>query len=299
MLLSLIYPNRQVSDLILSLALIWFLASPEMAGYLSLGGVAQRQAEKDEYFSLPVALVLACFVFTLMALFWFTVSAFSRQLPTQVTDNIRWLVPLGTLILVGLTSILVSLGWSSRTGIQGFFWGFSAALIVYTISALWGSAYLRPNQPQELYSLRPGSGDAQLLHHTLDTISIKETGFTRSVDTAVMVDSPALLWELRGYDHLNYLPSSQTGGISPLAGEQPAVVITSSNQDEPALSAAYTGQDFTWWRLQGWDGDIPPNFLRWLNYREAPINNAKIIVWVRADIIQDEPGDSVPTEEIP
>jgi len=319
LLLTLAYPGRQVADLTLTLVLIWSVAASEMAVDL----FPYRDQQERDTINLPVAIILAIFILILMALFWFTLSALSRYTPSMGVDpsslagSVRWIVPLGTLILIALTSILVCLGWSFRTGGKGFFWGITTALLIYTIAVLWGSAYLRPNQPEEFWSMAPGTGNAHLLHQTLNTLSLKETGFKGFLDIAVLVDSPSLRWELRDYSQTTFVmsPGSSTNQApdlslgTNLAGEQPAIVITSLDQELPALSAAYSGQDFVWWTWQGWEGDIPPNFIRWLNYREAPVNNAKIILWVRADIIRDEepapteetsPDEgSVPSEEIP
>ena len=102
LLIVLIYPNRQVADLAWVVTPLWIIASAELAHSLPVKNVH------------PVSPILAGFVFLLLSLFWFTLSAISKNsTPTSPVD-IRLLVPLGTLILISLTTALVCLGWNFR-----------------------------------------------------------------------------------------------------------------------------------------------------------------------------------------
>lgn len=318
LLLVLAYPGRQVSDLVWFLVPMWLVAALELSSIYPFRRISLTREEapsssgmgngeiltetnselgynstRDPH-STAVAAILGGFIFILLALFWFTISAISQRNPstalidTNIFSNLRWLVPAGTLVLILLTTALVSLGWSARTGKQGFYWGIILALLVYNFSVLWGATYLRTNQPQEFWSQLPGTGQANLLLQTIDLYSKKETGFTGYLDILSTVNIPSMRWFLRDYQQSHFADEPQLG-------ESPPVVITWADQEYPALSAAYSGQDFTWWRWPGWQGVIPTNILRWINYREAALSNQKIILWVRADLVQQPDEENLET----
>jgi hypothetical protein len=70
--------------------------------------------------------------------------------------------------------------------------------------------------------------------------------------------------------------------------ESPSIVITRVTEQEPALSASYRGQDFSWWRYPAWQGVFPQPLPVWVAYRENPGFNEQIILWARADLFPAE-----------
>jgi hypothetical protein len=312
--ITLAYPARQISNLIWCLVPIWFVAAWEISAVFpfSTESIYRRQKNNIEgktyeqgtdpvpipnrvtytepVSSNVVSAILGSFIFILLALFWFTLSALTlRSVNPSLTtsfpfDYFRWLVPAGTLVLIMLLTALVSLGWSSSTGRQGLYWGITLALLLYNFSVLWGSAYLRANQPNEFWSHSPGTGQAWALRQTLDSLSLRESGALDYLNIISAVDTPSMRWLLRNNSQIRFVNE-------PGAGDSPDVVITWANQEYPVLSASYSGQDIAWWRWPGWEGGVPPAFIRWFNYREAPQISENIILWARVDLIrnQDEP----------
>ena len=277
LLLVVVYPAREMANLGWTIFPLWFIAAGELAVVLPAKKVS------------PISILLAIFTFSLMSLFWFTLSAISKLSPSGSSLDLRLLVPVGVLILIGLSAALVSLGWTPEVGQKGLAWGLSAALLIYSFAALSGAAYQRPNDPAELWVSLPGSGQNRLFQQTLEDVSRQLTGIIGAVDIIATPDSPSLRWSLRNYPKTRFvdaLPSS----------EMPSIVITPAEQEIPALTAAYTGQDFVWWTWRGWSGTIPPDPIRWINYREAPIQNQKIILWIRTDLL---PGMPLPAFEKP
>jgi hypothetical protein len=266
LLLVVVYPSREVASLGWSIVPLWFIAARELAILLPA-----KQTS-------PISVILAIFTFFLMSLFWLTLSAISKLSVTDVSLDLRLLVPVGVLVLIGLSAALVSLGWTSEVGQKGLAWGLCTALVIYSFSVLSGASYLRQNNPVELWGSQPGSGQNRLFEQTLEGISRQLTGFKYAADIVATPDSATLRWTLR-----NYSQSRIMNDLPP--GELPSIVITPAEQEFPALSAAYTGQDFTWWTWRGWPGRVPANPVRWLNYREAPVQIQKIILWVRSDLL--------------
>jgi len=269
--LGMLYPSRQVSDLVWALIPLWGLAAFELKRYLP-----DRQADVS-------SLVLALVVFILMGLFWFTLASMTRAPLGEAAPYSRGLVLLGILVLIILATALVALGWSWKLGRTGLVWGLTLGLTVYLISVMWGAAQLRFNQPQELWGTPPATGQADLMKVTLDELSWWQYGAINSLEIQSSVDLPSLRWALRYYPDVRYTPQ-------PLPGEQPDVLITAQEAEEPALAASYRGQDFTWSIYPGWSGALPADLLSWFTFRRAPLQLESIILWARNDLFAGQPA---------
>jgi hypothetical protein len=268
----LLYPARQVYDLVWVLAPLWALASVELANYIprSKPGV--------------VPLLLAGMLFILAALFWNTLIASSRlQAVEQISVGLgsptllRMALLSGILILGALLVALVGLGWSWRSSQLGLVWGLCAALLVYSISILWGASQLRANNPSELWAIAPSTEQAGLMLSTLSDLSARNTGFSQFGEIISIIDIPSMRWVLRN------LPNARFATNIP-PDQMPQMVISAADIQSPELAASYRGQDFAWWATAGWEGILPPNLIEWLTFRSAPINYGKIILWVRSDL---------------
>ena len=279
LVMLLLYPARQVSDLAWVLVPLWALAAWELQRYLPQKGTS------------PISIILASFVFILFALFWNTLIAFDQPLFNlgAVTINFRAAVAVGILAMTALTIILVSLGWSWRIARLGLVWGTTAAFTLYLLSLTWGASQLRPNEPQELWSLGPGGGQATLFEATLNDLSTRNVGFRHQIDILTTVETPSMRWVLRNYPLAQFTTDLKMG-------ELPSVIITRQEGEEPQLSTAYRGQDFVWWQQPGWSGVLPIPILRWLTFREAEIKNETVILWARSDLFPD--GTLEPEEDL-
>ena len=116
---------------------------------------------------------------------------------------------------------------------------------------------------------------------TLSDLSSRNTGLRDQLEIVALVDPPsqqweALKWELRHYPNARFATS-----LSPV--ETPPIVITYKGAEVPTLAEKYRGQDFIWWINPGWQGVLPPNFINWLAFRQAPSMQDQIILWARAD----------------
>lgn len=264
LLLALLYPGRQMSDLIWVLLPLWGLAGLELARHLPQAGFN------------PVSAGQAVLVLVLLGLFWYTLSAVARLDPSIPMDGLRLLVLGGILILGGLATILVALGWSWSLARAGLVWGLVIGVGIYSLAALWGAAHIRHTLPQELWSGSPATGQAGLLRSTLGDLSEWNTGHRRSLDIVVAAASPSLRWALRDFTNVRFVSE-------PAPDDLPSVVIAPASQQALALAASYRGQDFGWWVYPGWNGALPPDFIRWLTFREAPVLQEQVILWARAD----------------
>lgn len=292
--LAMLNPTRQASDLIWVLIPAWILAATQIAQVIP--------AERNNLTSALHAVLLVIF----MGLLWYSLASFSRFQVGDPERTARLFIILGILALTALTSILIQLGWSWEVARRGISWGSLGALSLFSISMLWGAAYLRPNQPQELWGLTPGSGEADLLLSTLEDLSNWNTGRPETIDILTEVDLPSLHWALRNFRQVSVIEPVSSATLP--ATQLPSILITNLSQETPALTAAYRGQDFSWRRFPGWAGALPQDWSSWLTFRRAPVQSENIILWARSDLFpggslelpsssQNPPDDAVPYPE--
>ena len=271
--LALLYPARQVADLAWVLLPIWTLAAIEFAYLFSL-------PHEQWYTSASQAAL----VFILLVLMWLNLAGFNQiNLDFQATA-LRLGILIGVIVLGALTTVLVGLGWSWNIARLGLVWGLTAALGVYTLGGMWGVSQLHANERQvirqELWDPTPLTGEADLLLKTLEDLSEWNTGLRTSIDVTVAVDAPSLRWALRNFRHVQFVGEGQVLQ----GGDTPSVIITRKSQETPNLTASYRGQDFGWWKVPAWTGALPPDFPRWLAFRQSPVESEQLILWARGDL---------------
>jgi len=278
LLFGLIYPARQMVDLVWVLVPVWSLAALGLASFLPKGQINLA------------SLGQAAIIFLILTLFWLTLSSLGRSLPGTSGNTVRIGVLVGILALVVLASVLVALGWSWEVSRQGLVWGVAAALGVYGLSVLFGATQVRPSQPQEIWSLPPAVNETDIFMRTIGDLSEWKTGFRQNIDVVASVNTPSLRWALRDFPNARFVSE-------PPVSELPSVIITRQDQQPPALSTSYRGQDFAWWTFPGWTGALPTAFIPWLTFREGPTQDQQIILWARSDLFPG--GAAIPANAAP
>ena len=274
---AMLYPARQVADAAWALVPLWALAVLEISRY--------SLSRLDPSLRLP-SLGMVALVALFLGLIWYNL----LRLDHLNAQPILYAAIVGGLGLMAvIVVILAALGWSWGVASLGLSWGLCLIAACYMLSAMWGMSQLRPGQPAELWSISPGAGQVAELSATLDEVSERSTGLTRSLDIRVTFDSPALQWALR-----HYLEAQFTSSLA--VDEQPSVILSLPAQQDPALAASYRGQELVWSRLPAWSGVLPPKLLRWITYREAPTLPQTILLWVRADLF---PGGAQTDAAVP
>jgi predicted membrane-bound mannosyltransferase len=270
LLVVLVYPSRQTADLAWVIPPIWFLAALDLQHYLPEGKVN------------PISVVHAMLLMLLMGLLWYSLASISAIGSTTGSQSVetekmaRIIVMVGIVALGALTTVLIQLGWSWEVSRLGLAWGILAGLILFAVSMLWGTAYLRANQPQELWAPTPLTDEADLFASTLHDLSSWNTGRPDSIDIVSEVSAPSIRWMLRNFYKTRYVESFPSN-------ELPSILITRLDQESPTLTASYRGQDFSWWVNPAWSGALPPDLTGWLTFRRAPVQQEKIILWARSD----------------
>jgi len=270
LLLPLFYAGRQVGDLVWGLIPLWALAAIEISRSLL--------ADEDRVTRL-VAAGLSCLLVVLAVVGWMSVLSIARF---QVNVVIYWAIIIGAFLLGLIAMLLVVAGWSAWAAKLGVVWTVCILLALQLVSSSWGLAIVRQNGVQELWARSPTTGQADLLSATLSDLSSWNTGLRDQLEIVVLADSPALRWALRHFPNTRYETVLSSA-------ESPPVVITQKGAEEPRLAEMYRGQDFVWQLYPGWPGVFPPDFAKWLAFRQAPQGRDQIILWARSDIF---PGGS-------
>jgi hypothetical protein len=278
LVLALLAPGRQVSDLVWVLVPLWALAVLELV----------RHVDVFEWEKVP-AFGQAVLVFLLLSLAWINLAGLSQSGVDPQVLRLRWAVILGTLFLGTVTTVLVALGWSPVIAQRGLAWGLAVSLGLYIFSAAWGASQLRPNDPLELWSPPPTTQQSGQLLDTLGDLSEWRTGQRVSIDVLVADEAPSLRWALRNWEDVSFKPGPGTNEI-------PSVIIRSGDQSPPSLTVAYRGQDFAWWAYPGWPGGLPQDWPRWLVFRQGPQRQEHVILWARGDLFPD--GSLAPPGEV-
>jgi hypothetical protein len=184
------------------------------------------------------------------------------------------------LALIAVVAYLVSLGWSQRAAGLGLLWAGAGLLLAASLSAGWGLSLVRPGDPAELWSPSPASDDVNRLMQTLTSVSNFTVGNPHDVQVTVQAPATGMLaWALRDFPHATFVDRLDPVINSP-------VVITPTDQKNPALGSAYVGQSFN--LRTTWVPDMSlPEWVGWAAYRRAAGEKSDpAILWVRQDIQQ-------------
>jgi hypothetical protein len=280
--IALIYPSRQVTDLVWVLIPLWSLAALEFVRYLN--PIQGNVWETVGMTALTIAiLIFALFNFLTIAISPLDMSTVVRNIGSIGLTNaqVYWSVVIGSLLLLGASVALVGYGWSMDVAYQGSTWGLLIAFVFYTMSASLAAANLRTHPTQELWSSGPQTLQSDALLSQMNDLSLWDVGVKGRLDVFVSgLDSPALHWTLRDWD--------VTYSTAPTLTGTPSFVLASADQLAiPELNSAYRGQEFIWRGYPGWDAFLPADWLRWSMAHTVPEGQEKIVLWTRSDIFVD------------
>jgi hypothetical protein len=108
------------------------------------------------------------------------------------------------------------------------------------------------------------------------------TGDRDALEVVTQVESDSLAWALRFKPNVRYENQLGPEDLPPM------IINTRISLDSPHIVTTYRGQSLSWWVHRYWDGALPPDFIRWLLYREGPTFSEPLILWVRTDLFPGE-----------
>lgn len=265
--LVVIYPGRQVADLLWVLLPLWALAAIEFSRYLRVPQDEPRAAWGQ------AALILLLLTFLVLSLAKITLN----EGVFEITRPYLFVVA-GVVVLAALVTVLIGLGWSRAAATHGLMWALGLFFALALVSASTRAARnVAAESANELWSPGPAAGDLKLLAATLEDFSYYETGDPADVAVDLRADSAALAWATRR------LPIAAEG-------EPAAFIITLAADPEPSEAASYRGQSFALSSAPAWDS-WPAEWLNWLLYRRAPLVRQEAILWASSTLFPD--GDTI------
>ncbi len=267
LVLTLVYPSRSVQDAVLT-AFPMLALSARQAARL---GNPQPEDRLPVFGQAALTVVLILYlVYTLL----FTQVSAGSPVPTETLLKLG----MALLLLFAITG-MVAWGWSLRIATTGLQWGATFLLIIFAISAVFHATGLSRNPEAELVNPSPYVASADLLALSLnETIQWRPIPIIAPNITVIGVNSSALRWSLRDYPQTFFTNQ-------PVADLMPDIVI-SEESFTPELAAEYRGQSITWTKTPAWSLLAPGEWLRWLMYREVPVEgmeHQQILYWVKAD----------------
>ncbi|HRQ31681.1 MAG TPA: hypothetical protein PLM89_01100, partial [Anaerolineales bacterium] len=271
---------RQPAELAWAIVPLLTLSAFELARLFEI-----QRGEYKEVGIVAVALSI------LLVYTWFSVSGIAlnpySQFPVALpffgeVQNARMLALLGSLAIVIACVALAALGWSARIARIGATFAFTVFLGIYAMAAAWGASGLRNPNGVELWSVDPRAIQADLLLASVNDLSEFSLGHPQSQPVIISgVASSALEWVLRNH-------SVQTAAVLDAQAELP-IVITPP-MDSLGLTFAYRGQDFLWRGQPQWANLKAQDWLKWLIFRELPMEHETIILWARDNLFPDARG---------
>ena len=289
LLLNLLYPARQVTDLGWVLVPLWALAAQEISRY-----VGARPLD----FAIGDVLATvgqAGLIFILLILGWLNFTGLTIPSPDPEAARLRWLLIGGVLVLGALATMLVGLGWSAEVALKGLAWGGLLGLGLFVLGAAFGVTRFRQSSMEgELWTPLPVAGQAAQLLESLGDLAEWRHGYRNVLDITAIVRGgaeamPSLRWALRDFSSAQYVDVLDQSS-------SPSVVIAPEDQPEPSLALSYRGESFAWRGYPFWQEGLTQNWIPWVVFRRIPIRIERLTLWARSDIF---PGGVPSAESVP
>jgi uncharacterized protein (TIGR03663 family) len=197
-----------------------------------------------------------------------------------------------TVALQVLLAMVFALGIRVDTALRALGVGTIVALVAVTLSAAWGSAYVRPGDPRELLAQEPAAPEVRDLVQTLRDLSWRKTGMPTTLSfTLEAAPGSVLAWYLRDFSAARQV--EDLGQASSLEGEM-GPLVTTRRDLASAGGMEFVGQDFALRRR--WNPaevrctwSWPPECsaaVEWYLFRRTPAPPAVdewAVLWVKSD----------------
>lgn len=263
--LACMYPARTVDMLVWSLVPLWTLAVRTPSRWLV-------ESVED-----PAALAAqSVLIFVVLIYAWQNILGLVN-ITEAAQFQLRYLSLGAALALLVLATLLVGWGWKPQVARLGLAAGASMALILYTLSVLFGAAGLRGQPTAELWQPEIRGQDWTLLEQTVSDLSRWKLGDPNALAVTVVGEqNPAMVWMLRNHVNVTYTAS--------LPVDNQAAIVIASEQFQGSLETAYRGQRFVIreWMERG--SLLSGDMLSYVLYRKAPLQQEAVILWARGDI---------------
>lgn len=286
LLLALINPARQIWMLVWALVPLWMLAGTVIGRHL------YQPEERDRVLVWGETI----FYLVLLIYWWMNLSDMTAQYgfvippgtsilnfsaldPGSKIYLVRLMVVVFIPILIAVMTSVVYRGWSPEASLQGTVWGVGIFLVLYLVGAGSGFTADLEQVAGELWVAGPSSGYADELMLAIEEASVQVTGTKDQVELVYQIDSPLVHWLLRDFPHASY-----QAVVNP--NQLPSLVLNQNVAFETGPQGKfYSGQHHALQLERSWVPEpLPPDFDRWLVYRETPVAKNWVFLWTRLDL---------------
>ncbi len=208
--------------------------------------------------------------------------------PDAPPDQVMMSIPLDAIMIV-LWAIMLIILWMSITSLiesraAWYSFGLGTLIIGMCFAAGQSTAlsFTRYSSPFEPMNVSPGQSGLYRMVETIEEVSDFSSGQPYTDEVVVEGEAGgALAWALHPFSNVEYVSIVNPSVASPM-------VITTGEDDNPALGSEYVGQDFV--ITQSWTPETLTftEFLAWTIYRgaQAEPRSERVILWVRNDIYE-------------
>jgi hypothetical protein len=278
LVLALVYPSRQVMDLVWVILPLLALAARQIDRMLLV-----RSSDRLATGGQAALILLLLLLLVNLTISWPAAESSSAN------QLYRWTVLGLALLLLVAESLLVGWGWSAKIAASGLLWGFSGLLALYTVSAGFNAAGLSGRGAAELWRSGPAFAGEKLFFATVKEYTLWTPELNQVPQIVVSgLPSPAVKWALRDFAGLSVADVISTEA-------KPDILVTADKGDI-AQAAAYTGQDFALTSSPAWDLITPAEWVNWLIYRRVQAEvwrTTNLILWIRADRFPGAAGQPI------
>ncbi len=268
LMIIVIYPARQVADLVWVNTPMWALAAR-----LVVAAFFQRRPSRLE-------LGQALFTIVVMVSAWLNfLAVIVPQAPDQTG---RWLAILFMFLFLGLSIILFTWGWSWQVALRGASLGFLALLVLFTLSTTWRASGISTYPAQEMYRTGPEFDGASLLTETVTNFSEWNTGDPKAIDLSVVDGgSPSVQWLFRDFPNASF--------VDVISKDAPPSLVVTGEQASLNLPVTYARLPFVKADAPAWNTMDVLEWLDWIVYRGAPLTQTNLDLWVRTNLFSASP----------
>jgi hypothetical protein len=285
LIVILLDPSRQIWMLVWVLIPLWLLAGSIVGKFIYL------PSSKDRLFVAGEVI----FFLILLAYWWFNLARMTRlvfvNIPPgtglsdfQALDSttriyvVRFVVLIFIPLLIVLMTGITRYAWKGKAPMQGAVWSVGLFLVFYLLMTAWNFTAQPEYLAGELWVQGPATGHPEEVRAALEEASVQITGSRDQLALVYQIDSPLVNWLLRDFPNAEFQPVE-------LQNELPDVVLNQKIDagGEDFLTQFYRGQRIPLQFERNWGGTLPPDFVRWLVYREAPVSEDWVVIWTRAD----------------
>lgn len=274
-LLTVLYSSRQMGDLAWALLPLWALAAIELSHHLDFEG--QNLWE----LAAVLTVVIAFLIFG-----WLNVASLTTMDLAASLTRTRMYLLLAVVFLIVLSLLLAGTGWSVAVARLGGVWGVLVCLSLYTIALSTGTSMIREPLTNELWPPQPRAGRLDILVNVANQISELNRGDAAQLPLTILsMDSPSLHWAFRDW---------KLQDVTELAGDAtPEMILTPPGK--VSLTATYRGEPLILSETVDWSHATSAQWLKWLVYKQIPVSQEKVDLWVRSDLTLDSQGTAPST----